>query len=127
MRIDRVRHHVTRSPRPRTVSRAAVNLVLSDVRMVESTGSDATCTTAGITKYPGGTIITMSPALPASAKAGHTVFLYQRVRYDFATSTVLPGRRALWRTIVDTDTREDVALLCRPADAAHSSSPATSP
>ena len=62
-----------------------------------------------IAVVPNGRVVIMTPALPVGAAAGDAVFLYQRIRYDFATSTVLPGRRALWRTIVDSDTREELA------------------
>ena len=51
----------------------------------------------------------MTPAVPAGAVAGDAVLLYHRVRYEFGASSALPGRNALWRTIVDTDTREELA------------------
>jgi type II secretory pathway pseudopilin PulG len=74
-----------------------------------SAGGTATCTANNISAVPGGTVVTMSPALPAGASAGDVAFLYQRIRFDFASSTVLPGRRALWRTVVDSDTHEELA------------------
>jgi hypothetical protein len=69
----------------------------------------AVCNLATISAVPGGRIVAMSPAVPAAATPGDAVFLYQRIRYDFASSNVLPGRRALWRTIVDSDTHEELA------------------
>jgi prepilin-type N-terminal cleavage/methylation domain-containing protein len=67
------------------------------------------CSSANIGAVPDGRVIVMSPALPSGANPGDAVFLYQRVRYEFAPSGVLPGRRALWRTVLDTDTREELA------------------
>jgi prepilin-type N-terminal cleavage/methylation domain-containing protein len=74
-----------------------------------STGDDAVCAAGNISTVPNGRIVTMTPAVPVSAAVGDAVFLYQRVRYEFASSGVLSGRRALWRTIVDSDTREEIA------------------
>ena len=67
------------------------------------------CTTNNISTVETGRIVNITPALPAGAAVGDAMFLYQRVRYEFASSTVLTGRRALWRTIVDSDTREEIA------------------
>ena len=64
------------------------------------------CTAANITTMTGGRVIAVTPVLPAAAAVGDVVFLYQRLRYEFADSGVLPGRRALWRVIVDSGTRD---------------------
>jgi prepilin-type N-terminal cleavage/methylation domain-containing protein len=72
-------------------------------------GGNTVCTLANISPDPNGRVVIMTPPLPAGASPGDAVFLYQRVRYEFASSTVLPGRRALWRTIVDSGTREELA------------------
>ena len=72
-------------------------------------GSAAVCTAANITPLPGARVIAVTPVLSASASAGDVVFLYQRLRYVFANSSVLPGRRALWRVIADTDARDELA------------------
>ena len=72
-------------------------------------GGGFICSLANISAVPGGRIVTMTPAVPAGAMAGDAVLLYHRVRYEFAASSALPGRTALWRTIVDTDTREELA------------------
>lgn len=72
-------------------------------------GGTALCTFANISAVPGGRVIAMSPALPAGSAPGDAVFLYQRIRYEFKSSDVLPGRLALWRTVVDTDTHEELA------------------
>jgi len=72
-------------------------------------GDVAVCTGASITALTGGRVVAVTPSVPASASPGDIVFLYQRLRYEFANSGVLPGRRALWRVIVDTNTREELA------------------
>jgi type II secretory pathway pseudopilin PulG len=72
-------------------------------------GSAAVCTAANITPLSGATVVAVTPLVPASATAGDVVFLYQRLRYEFAGSGVLPGRRALWRVVVDANTREELA------------------
>lgn len=53
---------------------------------------------AAVTPYGGST----------GVDTGNAVVLYQRIRYAFAPSTQLPGREALWRTIVSTGTREEL-------------------
>lgn len=44
------------------------------------------------------------------APVGSTVYLYQKVRYAFAPSTQLPGRRALWRTTLANNVREELVV-----------------
>lgn len=39
---------------------------------------------------------------------GALLYAYQRIRYAFAPSTELPGRRALWRTVLSTGVREEL-------------------
>lgn len=59
-------------------------------------GLAATCTGVGLTAIPSGFVYVVAPALgtvPASAP----FFLWQTVTYKFATSTLVPGRLALWR------------------------------
>ena len=51
----------------------------------------------------------MTPLFPAPAIVGTTAFLYQRVRFSFAASTMLPGRVALWRTLEATGITEELA------------------
>ena len=81
----------------------------SPVAMLSTTNGVCTLLGGTISAAPNGRFVLMTPALPASAQPGDVMFLYQRVRYEFASSSVLPGRRALWRTIVDSDTREEIA------------------
>jgi type II secretory pathway pseudopilin PulG len=83
------------------------------------TYTNAAVTTAAVSDCPpdanisalpdGGRVIAVTPLLPASASVGDVIFLYQRVRYEFADSGVLPGRRALWRVIVDSGARDELA------------------
>ena len=74
-----------------------------------ATGGAGVCTLNNISAVPGGRIIAMAPALPAGSNPGDAVLLYQRIKYEFRSSDVLPGRRALWRTLVDSDTHEELA------------------
>ncbi len=69
----------------------------------------ATCAAANITTLPGGRVVSVTPLLPAPASIGTPAFLYQRVRFSFAASTMLPGRRGLWRTLEATGATEEVA------------------
>lgn len=39
---------------------------------------------------------------------GAIVYLYQTIRYAFAESVEIPGRRALWRTVLSTGTRDEL-------------------
>ncbi|MEX2182064.1 MAG: type II secretion system protein [Gemmatimonadaceae bacterium] len=62
-------------------------------------GTVTNCTTsAGITPVTGGQTLLLSPAFGTLA-AGAPVLLYQTVTYSLATSTLVPGRTALWRTV----------------------------
>jgi prepilin-type N-terminal cleavage/methylation domain-containing protein len=74
----------------------------------------APCTAAGVTPVPGGRIVAVAPALPAGATAGTAVLLFRRITYDFANSTALPGRLALWRRVQSTGAAEE---LVAPFDA----------
>ncbi len=71
-----------------------------------SLGTDAAsvCTAAGVTVLAGGRVVAVRPPLPATlpgvTAVGTPVFLIQRLTYEFKASTTLPGRTALWRTVV---------------------------
>ena len=69
-------------------------------------GTAALCTVAGVTVLAGGRVVAVQPPLPAALPAvtvvGTPVFLIQRLTYEFKASTTLPGRTALWRTVVGT-------------------------
>ena len=81
----------------------------TNASVATAAGSAAVCTTANITPLSGAAVVAVTPLVPASATPGDVVFLYQRLRYEFASSGVLPGRRALWRVVVDANTREELA------------------
>jgi hypothetical protein len=68
----------------------------------------AACTAANITPMPGSRLVSLSPALPPGVPSGAVVLLTRRTTYDFAASTALPGRRALWRRVVATGAAEEL-------------------
>ena len=69
-------------------------------------GTGSVCTTASVTTLTGGRVVALTP--PTSARAGTPVFLFQRLRYEFKNSTLLPGRISLWRTVVRTAFTEEL-------------------
>lgn len=66
----------------------------------------ASCTAANVTVLPQGRVVAVRPALPAAlppvTAVGTPVLLLQQMRYEFKSSVALPGRVALWRTILRT-------------------------
>ena len=44
------------------------------------------------------------------APVGSSVYLYQKIRYAFAASVQMPGRRALWRTTLANGNREELVV-----------------
>lgn len=73
-----------------------------------ASGGTGTCNAANITKVDGGLEVVVTPQMPAGLE-GSVAFLYQRVRYDFAASTLMPGRTGLWRTLEKTGATEELA------------------
>jgi len=75
-------------------------------------GSAAFCTTANVTVLPQGQVVSVQPPLPSSLPAGTAVgtpvFLIQRLTYEFKASVALPGRPALWRTVVATGQADEL-------------------
>ncbi len=71
-------------------------------------GAVATCTGVGLTGIPSGYVYTVTPAIVGIPVAA-PFFLWQKVTYKFATSTLVPGRRALWRQ-AGTAAAEEVAV-----------------
>ena len=73
------------------------------------------CASANVTVLPAGRVVAVRPPLPAAlppvVAVGTTVLLFQRVVYEFKTSAALPGRTALWRTIVAS--RQSALMVCR--------------
>lgn len=82
---------------------------LQEGGVTTATGASSTCTGASITPVSGGVVLNVTPVLPAAATAGTPVYLYQRVRYNFAASTSYAGRTGLWRTLVETGATEEIA------------------
>jgi hypothetical protein len=72
------------------------------------------CTGAGITTLPRGKVVTVTPIVPAAAVSGTPLFLFRRIQYKFGASVTMPGRIALWRKNMGTNTREE---LVTPFDA----------
>jgi prepilin-type N-terminal cleavage/methylation domain-containing protein len=60
-----------------------------------------------VTVLTNGKIVRLSPNV-VGTKVGYPAYLYQKVRYAFATSAQLTGRRALWRTLIDTGERDEM-------------------
>jgi hypothetical protein len=74
------------------------------------------CDAAGIVTLPRGRVVAITPPIASPNDQGSAVFVYQRVRYEFAASRTLRGRLALWRTPA-VGPREEIAF---PFDAASS-------
>jgi hypothetical protein len=74
-----------------------------------ASGNSLTCTSASITPVTGGVVLDVSPAMPAAATAGTPVYLFQRVKYEFASSTEYSGRIGLFRTPIATGVAEEIA------------------
>ena len=72
------------------------------------------CAASSITTMSRGKAVTVRPLVPTAAVQGTPIFLYRRIEYKFRESVALPGRRALWRRNVGTDTSEE---LVAPFDA----------
>ncbi len=70
------------------------------------------CAAANVTVLPQGRVVAVQPGLPAGIPSatliGTPVFLVQRVTYEFKRSVALPGRMALWRTIVPTGQSDEL-------------------
>ena len=71
-------------------------------------GSASVCGANSITTITGGQMPGVSPA--TTAPAGTPVFLYQTLTYEFAGSTVIPGRMGLVRTPQATGVHEEIAV-----------------
>ncbi|MGQ0714151.1 MAG: PilW family protein [Gemmatimonadaceae bacterium] len=71
-------------------------------------GIPAACAAAGIAPVPGGRLVSLAPALPTGPTSGSAVLLFRRITYEFAGSSALPGRTALWRRVVATGAAEEL-------------------
>jgi prepilin-type N-terminal cleavage/methylation domain-containing protein len=72
-------------------------------RSTADAGEIAVCTNVNVTTVPGGKVIVLSPMLPTGsglAGLGTPVFLYSMIRYEFKTSTAVPGKIGLYRTSI---------------------------
>jgi hypothetical protein len=61
------------------------------------------CTSAGITNLTNGPRLSLTPALPAAATLGTPVMLFRKVKYEFKSSVMLPGKIGLFRSVISPD------------------------
>lgn len=57
----------------------------------------------------GAKVIKITPNLPDTASYGTPVFLYRKIRYSFAASTMVPGTTGLWRTRMENGQSEELS------------------
>jgi hypothetical protein len=68
------------------------------------TVGNCTGTPANITIVPGMQVLRLAGVtVPAAIPPGTPVFMWRRVRYEFDDSDLVPGRRGLWRHVLDED------------------------
>jgi type II secretory pathway pseudopilin PulG len=72
-----------------------------------SSGTAATCTSASITTVTGGQVISIAPGAGTSVTAGTPIFLYQRVTYEFESSS---SGTVLTRTVLGGAGTEEVVV-----------------
>lgn len=68
---------------------------------------------AGVLTAPGWSSVigaSLENTTTDTAAIGAVVYLYQNVRFAFAPSVELPGRTALWRTVLGTGPREELVV-----------------
>lgn len=71
---------------------------------------DKIVTLPALNGAPAGQVVQLAGTGIAPAPVRGTIlYLYRRVRYEFKASVALPGRIALWRTLVTTNTSEELA------------------
>ncbi len=68
--------------------------------------SGPSITTLSATGWPARVVRVAPNAL--QTREGEPVYLYQLVRYALAPSTTIPGRKALWRTVLSTGARDEL-------------------
>jgi hypothetical protein len=66
------------------------------------------CNNESITTVSGGTMVSVTPQMPAAA-VGQVAFLYQLVKYEFKASSTITGRTGLWRTLETSGVTEELA------------------
>ena len=73
---------------------------------------DSIHTVQAVNGSPAGRVVnltrTAGAIMPAPLR-GSIVYLYRNVRYEFKASVAIPGRTALWRTLVTPNTTEELA------------------
>jgi hypothetical protein len=74
-------------------------------------GTLTVCTNAKITSLTssGARIIRINPALPDTASYGTPVFLYRKIRYYFAASTMVSGTTGLYRKRLEDNVAEELS------------------
>ena len=76
------------------------------------TASASFCAAANVAVLPKGRVVLVQPPLPTTiplvTAVGTPVFLLQRMTYGFKPSVALPGRTALWRTILGTGQTDEL-------------------
>ncbi len=72
-------------------------------------GSAIVCTLNGIQVVTGGTVVSLTGAIPSARPVGTVLFLYRRIRYELKASTQMVGQTALWRTPLSSGTGEELA------------------
>jgi len=92
----------------RFVVQAAVIPNLSPVFCAPPTDSITTLSATGWAARTAA--IWPSAGSPPPPPIGAVVYLYQTIRYAFAGSVEIPGRRALWRTVVSTGVRDELVV-----------------
>jgi hypothetical protein len=68
-----------------------------------SAGDVTQCNAAGIQTLTANKakVIKISPILSDTASVGTPVFLFRRIKYEFKSSTTVPGTTGLFRTVID--------------------------
>ncbi len=74
---------------------ATGNYVLYPGASVAPSAAPSECTTEGVQLLPGSVLVELG--VGPAVQPGDVVYLYQRIKYEFAASTTLPGRIGLWR------------------------------
>lgn len=69
--------------------------------------TDCSGAVPAVTVLTNGQIVRVSPN-DVTTEQGSPVYLYQMVRYALAPSVQLPGRTALWRTMIDLNQRDEL-------------------
>jgi hypothetical protein len=80
----------------------------------EAPGLPAVCTGLNVTTVTNGRVVQVTPVLPNGAGLGTPVFLYSKIRYEFKSSTAIPGKLGLYRTSIAPNGVETAEELVAP-------------